>query len=269
VEVDRICKIIEKHDEQLQLISQQIETLLRLQKEMVQKPVTCNAETNTSRVWPLPQTDCRTPSDQRIERRACGSSGKSDSRKGILRKTVTRETTCTQQSIECGRFAGDDENDQRFYHTMLSDISDILSRSETDDSIQSHSSPVKRRCTARNRVPEPVTRHPDTSFAGNAGSETIYIKHMAAKYLSNSHQPAVSRDPAHHYRHNVQANSHRHRSRKSVPLDPRADVTSIATKNYLQRYGLTFGHKESDARHTKPHNKLLDLNELNRLPKFV
>ena len=265
-EVDRMCKLIEKHDEQLQLISNQIETLLSLQKQVSGRPVTVNAETMTSKIWSPTEKDCTTPSDQRTERRA-SSSGKSDVRssgRGILRKTVTHDTTRTEQSFECGR-AADDENGH-FFHTMLSDISDILSRSsETDDSVHIRRSPVKKHCPARNNGVE------RNLAVGNAGSETIYINNLAAKYLPTS--PHSERLPVQHQqtRRHSQSPAHKNRYRKSLHTETRKDVTSIATKNYLQRYGLSYGNGESGTRctRTRPKNKLLDLSRLDRLPKFV
>lgn len=251
-EVDRMCKLIEKHDEQLQLISQQIETLLKLQKEVTHKPVTCNAETMTSKIW--------SPSKRGITHEHHRKGGRTG--RGILRKTSNthRNEETDDPPVECARFASDEQQDENsFFQTMLTDIDDMLSRSSgSERSLQQ--SPAKRHCTATHRS-EPSDR--------TAGSETIYINRLAQKYLSPGDSRAVGpADESHHYN---DADQRRPGRRKVLHTSPRRDATSIATRNYLQRYGLP-SSAQSPPRQvqvTRPKHKLLDLHRLANLPRFV
>lgn len=251
-EVDRMCKLIEKHDEQLQLISQQIETLLKLQKEVTHKPVTCNAETMTSKIW-SPGKRCITPD----RHRKGGHTGP-----GILRKTtITHTHEQTDDSpVECARFAADeqrDENEHSFFQTMLTDIDDILSRSSGSEHSFQHS-PAKRHCTAI---------HKSEAIEQTVGSETIYINRLAQKYLSPPGDRRAS-GPVHE-RPSDHVDQRRPVRRKVSHSSPGHDATSIATRNYLQRYGLP-SSAQSPPRHvTRPKHKLLDLHRLHNLPKFV
>ena len=204
--VSRMCKLMERQDEQLQLISQQIESLLRLQQQQQEqqreKPATCNAETMTTRVWQSPV--------------------RQEGGRGILRKTVTHET-----SVECARL--EDPEERSFYHHMLSDIDDMLSRS-SDASWRSRCSPVKRGFPSRR---EQSARRVAQESAPDCGSETVYVKRLAAKYLREEGSPVARR------KHTEQ------------------ETTSLATRNYLQRYSCASSGKQ-----------VLDMSRLDRLPKF-
>jgi hypothetical protein len=99
-DVDRMCQLLEKHDHQLQMISDKIERLLKLKPQedaMLPRPKMSSVETMTS--FDIPS----------------GSSTP-------LLKIPTIEE---ENSIEEGRL-GMDESEDTFYNRMMDNVNDIL-----------------------------------------------------------------------------------------------------------------------------------------------
>lgn len=272
-EVARICQLMEKHDEQLELIARQIERLLDLKEKEEKrqvKPKMCSVETMTSFVL---ETPCSSPHNRA-------------SRKSVLTKTVKETTMCLEhhsdQSIERGRCA--DESEETFYQHMLSNIDGILLRhSESERSYSTIESPAKKQTIPKStRLPD--SHHYQRISENDVGAETIYIKQLASKYMSdqtlavkstNCHPKHLNHQPFHPVRE-----SRRRKYDNSSRSPVRTTSTSIATKKYLEKYGLA-----NDIPHSQPQilerrdrddfpssrnpkNKLLDLQRIKQQPKF-
>ena len=207
-EID-VQDILKQHDQQLQQISKQIEKLLQLTAEKKPKPSMCSVETMTSNVWP--------------------STGKCDEGKKVKSKSKTRLERVQEASIE-SRFdevenARCEEDSDEYYDHIISNIDEML-RSSDSESSESLSDPV---------VEERIIRRKDHHRTGvesahQMSSETLYIKRLASKYLVSERResPVV-----------VKKSSTRARSQRDLQVyGISQEVSSLATKNYLQKYGL-------------------------------
>lgn len=278
-EID-VQDILKQHDQQLQQISKQIEKLLQLTAEKKSKPSMCSVETMTSNVWP--------------------STSKCDEGKKVKSKRKTRLERVQEASIESrfdetenGRFEEvenghfkeaencrfEEDNDE-YYNHIISNIDEML-RSSDSESNESLSDPL---------VEERIIRRKDHHRTGvesghQMSSETLYIKRLASKYLVSERResPVV-----------VKRSSTRARSQRDLQVyGISQEVSSLATKNYLQKYGLVnrpqdftpsqqnegfkTNHKSNPKTTNsvrtqgrgKGNNRILDLEHLKRQPKFV
>lgn len=255
-EID-VQDILKQHDQQLQQISKQIEKLLQLTVEKKPKPSMCSVETMTSNVWP--------------------STGKCDEGKKVKSKRKTRLERVQEASME-SRFdevenGRCEEDSDEYYDHIISNIDEMLRSSDSE----SLSDPVEERIIRRKDH-----HRTEVESAHQMSSETLYIKRLASKYLVSERieSPVMKKC------------STRARSQRDLHVyGISQEVSSVATKNYLQKYGLVNRPQDftpSQARgfktnyksnpkttnlgvdgRTRNYNRILDLEHLKRQPKFV
>lgn len=263
-EID-VKEILKQHDQQLQQISKQIEKLLQLTAE--KKPSMCSVETMTSNVWP--STD-----------RCDGGNRVKSKRRTRLERVQEVSVESRFDEVENGRGEDSDE----YYDHIISNIDEML-RSSDSESSGSLSGPVVEERIIHHRTGVERAHRTGVERAHQTSSETLYIKRLASKYLVSERResPGVKK--------------------RSTGTRPQGDlevygisqeVSSLATKNYLEKYGLVnvpqdsspspslprgfkTTHKSSPKTTNLPgmegrarsNNRILDLEHLKRQPKFV
>ncbi|KAI1280914.1 hypothetical protein HDE_13753 [Halotydeus destructor] len=312
-----VYEMLQKHDEYLQLISQQIQELLNISEhrqvndsnKMEPKPTMCTAETMTSLVWP--HDDPRKVTDNRkssgcgvtsvmreSERRRLVTIDESPSsservsptyRKAFL-PSMVRFSSDTEDSPVREMARGIDENysSDSFYDNMLANIDGILRNSSVEE--ESEGDITRSSCS-----PSPPRHSSNRQRKGQriaevetmTSSETIYINRLAEKYLlterrEKPYQPNMQTAPKEPL---MAEKARKCTSRKDYDVKMygiSCEVSSIATKNYLEKYGLLNDHSKAasprahysqrrkgpePAQNAKP-NRILDLDRLKRQTKY-
>ena len=235
-----VSDILKQHDQQLQQISKQIEKLLQL-TEQKPKPSMCSVETMTSNIW---------PSTNRT------SQGTKKTSKGKSKLEQVQEVSIESRYNEVEYARGGESGDDCYDH-ILSNIDEILRSSDSESN----------EYVSDTAVDERIIRRQDRTGRGSAhemSSETLYIKRLASKYLVRESRgsPAVTKKSS------TRPKSHRDLQVYGITQE----VSSIATKNYLQRYGLVNRPQDFNPQGLKTvrkGNRILDLESLKRQPKFV
>lgn len=271
--------MLRKHDEQLQLISQQIEELLKMSNEKKNnvsliKPKMCTVETMTSLEWPNEQRKVishkrnvaqkSTPSPRReTENRRMVTINESTSSFVANEKATTVHSPSRgyfspeRETARCAR--GDERDDSSsddFYDNMLANIDGILRSSSISESecdlTRSSCSPTPPRKSSQRRVRLDIDQqqtqnhnHKQHHQQQHYSAETIYINRLASKYLVTGRE--------------------RNSSKYMVSERKEYVSNSLATKNYLEKYGLQ-GSSRGDRLHA--HDRILDLDRLKRQPKY-
>ena len=235
IEVDRMCQLLEKHDHLLQVISEKVEKLLSIKsREDDQRPKTSTVEAMTS----VADFSGNCATEQRVFK-SPGSSVKKG-RRGIMTQWKSITTTlCLEdacKSIERERFCAQ-ESEDTFYNRMMNNVNDILLLQSSDRSLEeTKMSPPKQDL--------------------NPGHETIYIKNLASKYLS---EKTIAFNEGIH-RQDFKIEELR---MKILPTSP---GVSFSTQNYLKKYDLNTARCP---RQETTKRQLLDIDKIRVQPKFL
>ena len=243
VEVDRMYELLEKHHYELQKISRQIEQLLQIKSDEETyspvKPKTTSVETMTSI-----DSKEKPPSIQLTpNRKQTVSPGRKTL--GIMTKASITTTLCLDE-VEAER-RNCHESQDTFYQKMIRNVNDILFiDSDSEETLD-------EKTTKRNTV-------------SSSGSETIYIKKLASKYLSEKtiafrggkNLSSMEEDDIRRVNRRIL------KREDKLPVAP----TSFATKNYLEKYGLTTKRIFPETK-DKGKNQVLDLDKIRQQPKFL
>jgi hypothetical protein len=291
---DEYMQLLKKHDQQLQTISQQIEELLMIssQKKVAQKatrqaqvkPKMCTVETMTSLEWPAKRNAISTG----IKRTGTAKSKPSPRREienirlATINESLSSFTPNNYERVDSvhspnryfsperetarGGRGGDhdDSSTDGFYENMLANIDGILrsssiSESEQDLTRSSCSPTPPRKSSAFRRVRPDIDRRELQEHQHSFSAETIYINRLASKYLVTGKEKKAS------------SNKYMVSERKEY-----ISSSSIATKNYLEKYGLQntarpeprrLIHSDHHRTHL-PQDRILDLDRLKRQPKY-
>ena len=243
-EVD-VSQMLKQHDQQLQKISRQIEKLLQITSEEKLRPSKCSVETMTSCAWP--------PDGERIQganvKKISQSKSKLEKVHEVSVQSVYRET----ESVR----GGEDSDD--YYDHIISNIDEMLRSSDSESNESVIESPVMEERIARRK-----TDRGKREGGHQMSSETLYIKRLASKYLvcESRESPAT-----------VKKSSTRPRLQRDLQVYGIShDVSSIATKNYLQKYGLMNRPQDfspsQGLKTGRKGNRILDLESLKMQQKF-
>ena len=242
VEVDRMYELLEKHHYELQKISRQIEQLLQIKSDEETfspvKPKTTSVETMTSI-----DTKKKSPSIQLTPNR---KKSVSPGRKtlGIMTKTSITTTLCLDEVEDERRNCH--ESQDTFYQKMIRNVNDILFIDSDSEEI------LDEKTMKKETVSSP-------------GSETIYIKRLASKYLSEKTIAfRAGKNLSSMKEDDGKLERRRLKIEDKLPVAP----TSFATKNYLEKYGLTAKRIFSETK-DKGKNQVLDLDKIRQQPKFL
>lgn len=243
VEVDRMYELLEKHHYELQKISRQIEQLLQIKSDEETfspiKPKTTSVETMTSI-----DTKKKSPSIQLTpNRKKTISPGRKTL--GIMTKTSITTTLCLDEVEDERRNCH--ESQDTFYQKMIRNVNDILFIDSDSEEI------LDENTTKKETVSSP-------------GSETIYIKRLASKYLSEK----TIAFRAGKNLSSMPEDDVRKLERRRLKIEDKLPVapTSFATKNYLEKYGLNAKRICSETK-DKGKNQVLDLDKIRQQPKFL
>lgn len=192
----------------------------------------------------------------------------------------------------------EDSSSDFFYDNMLANIDGILGTSSVSESggdlTRSSCSPTPPRVSARRMQSAPrreIDRH-DEPQQQHYSAETIYINRLASKYLVTERKEPIRRS-----QQPREGGRDQHRRPLAAParrdydvdVDVRVfgisrEVSSVATKNYLEKYGLLndqlnvsrahYSQRRTAAsdHHHQPagkSNRILDLDRLKRQPKYT
>ena len=306
---EEMMQIIRLQDLQLQKISEQIEELLEMHK--IDKKGEQNTNNNKRSVQTMTslvyEDKYSTPlcnrhaSKPKTETQKTPSTASKDLR-ALRLNTISESSETSEVELNSSRLAFDDSPmrrmndsssiermranrdnsvDDPFYDRMINEIDVMLhngSSEETDSGHRSSCSPTPPRSRQRT-----TTTHDRRHRVELQSEQTLYIKRLAAKY---SVEDSVE------YMSNHKHVTNRRSEQKFVRSDKceRADLNvygltksaSIATKNYLEKYGLTFSppkvHKNLNlcdnhlTHRTKTklnRNKILDIEALKRQNKLT
>lgn len=315
---EEMYELIKQQDIQLQQISEQIQELIRIHKVKGNDNRTDTSSnkrsvmTMTSMVFDNNQSSPSAKPKKRVSKGVKNKwrtpSTTSKDLRGLHLQTISEHQTdpsdidmnglnLTQsptrspylgQSSSIERIRANDNSsdcDDIFYDHMIDNINSMLNNPSSDETDESgHRSSCSPTPPQLKR--EPQHRKHQIQLQSE---QTVYIKRLAAKYLveekSEHTKPKykLKKSPQHYHQqqeHQVFA----HNEKTDLKVYGLAKNASIATKNYLEKYGLTYSppkvqktpdfHENYNTNHNhnrhKTHkNRILDLEALKRQPKLT
>jgi len=177
-EVSRMCQLLEKHDHQLQEISKQIERLLTMNSSPTVVTNNCRCKQSSPRLE-TPPLSCSSSSPMTSPSTRIKSIVQQRRKKSTITTTLRlQEDEDVSDVVETGRKVV--ESEDTFYRNMSRNIDDILLRQSEDESFHGRRS---RPHLTMSPPSTPSTK--DYYRKGSPGPETVYIKQLASKYMSD------------------------------------------------------------------------------------
>ena len=299
---EQMYEIIRQQDIQLQKISEQIEELLKIHKIEDKREENISKNSNKRSVQTmtsiiLSDVDNRTDDKSKTRVKSTNNTPKTPSTaskdlRALRLNTISESSEPSKIELDSNRLnfsespvrrlsdnssiermrANDSNNsyDDPFYGQMLNDIELMLNNGSSDDidsGRRSSCSPTP----PHSRRPPPERRH----RIELQSEQTLYIKRLAAKYLVEDSE------------YQTKPKYRSKRTEQKVLRNERTDLNvygltknaSIETKNYLEKYGLTYSppkvnknvnfFENNRQKHKSNRNKILDIEALKRQHKLT